>query len=213
MTIFKLSKLIRVKILKNNQNHLIYFFIWKQASIALMINHLLIFSFICWKQLSHLAHIIATINMGRSFLPSPTPHPPRPNYTIDRSLSLSLLSLTHTNTLQCVFFSDQERELKNIMELVVYHVLMCILVVFVYLLLRVACETIWCYWLTPRRIRKTMEKQGVRGPKPRFLVGNIHDMASLVAKSTSHDMDSINHDIVGRLLPQFVCWSKTYGNY
>lgn len=109
MTIFKLSKLIRVKILENNQNHLIYFFIWKQASIALMINHLLIFSFICRKQLSHLAHIIATINMGRSFLPSPTPHPPRPN-SLSLSLSISLLSLTHTNTLQCVFFFFWSRE-------------------------------------------------------------------------------------------------------
>ncbi|KZV35645.1 hypothetical protein F511_31025 [Dorcoceras hygrometricum] len=56
-----------------------------------------------------------------------------------------------------------------------------------------------------------MEKQGVYGPKPRFLVGNILEMASLVAKSTSDDMDSINHDIVGRLLPHFVSWSESYG--
>ncbi|KAL2551800.1 Cytokinin hydroxylase [Forsythia ovata] len=56
-----------------------------------------------------------------------------------------------------------------------------------------------------------MEKQGVRGPKPRFLLGNIMDMASLVSKSTCQDMDSISHDIVGRLLPHFVVWSKLYG--
>ncbi|CAI9766929.1 unnamed protein product [Fraxinus pennsylvanica] len=56
-----------------------------------------------------------------------------------------------------------------------------------------------------------MEKQGVRGPKPRFLLGNIMDMASLVAKSTSQDMVTISHDIVGRLLPHFVVWSKLYG--
>ncbi|XP_057969772.1 cytokinin hydroxylase-like isoform X2 [Malania oleifera] len=86
-----------------------------------------------------------------------------------------------------------------------------VLVVLLTLFLRVAHQTISCYWLTPRRIRKNMEKQGVRGPKPRFLVGNISDMASLVAKSTSHDMDSINHDIVSRLLPHFVTWSKQYG--
>ena len=56
-----------------------------------------------------------------------------------------------------------------------------------------------------------MENQGVRGPKPRFLVGNIMDMAALVSKSTSTDMDSISHDTVGRLLPHFVAWSKQYG--
>ncbi|GMP85320.1 hypothetical protein CsSME_00038525 [Camellia sinensis var. sinensis] len=56
-----------------------------------------------------------------------------------------------------------------------------------------------------------MEKQGVYGPKPRFLVGKISDMASLVSKSTSKCMDSINHDIVGRLLPHFLIWSKQYG--
>ncbi|KAA8547807.1 hypothetical protein F0562_004236 [Nyssa sinensis] len=90
-------------------------------------------------------------------------------------------------------------------------VLLALLVVFLYLFMRVAYETISCYCLTPRRIMKIMEKQRVRGPKPRFLVGNILDMASLVAKSTSKDMDSINHDIVGRLLPHFLVWSKIYG--
>ncbi|KAL7195413.1 hypothetical protein ACSBR1_035605 [Camellia fascicularis] len=56
-----------------------------------------------------------------------------------------------------------------------------------------------------------MEKQGVYGPKPRFLVGKISDMASLVSKSTSKCMDSINHDIVGRLLLHCLIWSKQYG--
>ncbi|XP_027078123.1 cytokinin hydroxylase-like [Coffea eugenioides] len=90
-------------------------------------------------------------------------------------------------------------------------VLAAILVACVTMLIKVAYETISCYWLTPRRIKKIMVKQGVRGPKPRFLVGNIMDMASFVSKSTSQDMDSINHDIVGRLLPHYVAWSKIYG--
>ncbi|KAL8456231.1 hypothetical protein ACS0TY_033629 [Phlomoides rotata] len=56
-----------------------------------------------------------------------------------------------------------------------------------------------------------MEKQGVRGPKPRFLVGNILDVAALVGKSTAADMDSIHHDVVPRLLSHYVLWSKVYG--
>ncbi|KAH7847065.1 hypothetical protein Vadar_021472 [Vaccinium darrowii] len=90
-------------------------------------------------------------------------------------------------------------------------VFVALLVVFLFVLVRVAYETLTCYWITPRRIKKTMEKQGVRGPKPRLLTGNILEMASLVSKSTSKDMDSINHDIVGRLLPHFLVWSKLYG--
>ena len=57
-----------------------------------------------------------------------------------------------------------------------------------------------------------MEKQGVRGPKPRFLTGNILDMASLVSKATAQDMETISHDIVDRLLPHYVAWSTQYGN-
>ncbi|KAK7266781.1 hypothetical protein RIF29_19436 [Crotalaria pallida] len=86
-----------------------------------------------------------------------------------------------------------------------------LLVIFVTLVFKVAYDTILCYWLTPRRIKKIMERQGVRGPKPRFLTGNIIDMASLVSTSISQDMKTINHDIVGRLLPHFVAWSTQYG--
>ncbi|KAL3619007.1 hypothetical protein CASFOL_037235 [Castilleja foliolosa] len=96
------------------------------------------------------------------------------------------------------------------MELVVLITSM-LLFLSLYLFSKVLYDTVSCYWLTPRRIKKIMEKQGVRGPKPRFIVGNILDMASLVSTSTSKQMDSISHDIVGRLLPHFILWSKSYG--
>ncbi|OWM64438.1 cytokinin hydroxylase-like [Punica granatum] len=89
--------------------------------------------------------------------------------------------------------------------------LTAILVIFLTWFLGVAYVTISCYWLTPRRIKKVMERQGVRGPSPQFLLGNIPDMASLVSKSTSCGMDSIRHDIVDRLLPHYVLWSKQFG--
>lgn len=93
------------------------------------------------------------------------------------------------------------------MAMVVIIVVICIIL----MSLKIGYETLSCYYLTPRRIMKLMEKQGVRGPKPRFLVGNILDMASLVSKSTSNDIDFIHHDIVPRLLPHYVAWSKIYG--
>jgi hypothetical protein len=90
-------------------------------------------------------------------------------------------------------------------------VITTLLVLFLSLFVKIAYDTIVCYFLNPRRIKKIMERQGVRGPKPRLLIGNILDMASFVAKTTSQDMNSINHDIVGRLLPHYVAWSKQYG--
>ncbi|GAV75663.1 p450 domain-containing protein [Cephalotus follicularis] len=86
-----------------------------------------------------------------------------------------------------------------------------LLVMFLSLFIKVAYDTLSCYWITPRRIKKIMERQGVRGPKPRPLIGNILDMASFVSQSTSKDMNSIHHDIVDRLLPHYVAWSKLYG--
>ena len=92
-------------------------------------------------------------------------------------------------------------------------VLKAVLLVLMSLLARAVYNMLWCYWLTPRRIRKIMDRQGVRGPKPRLLVGNILDMAALIEKSTLHDMNSITHDVVSRLLPHYVAWSKQYGTW
>uniref|UniRef100_A0A803M4E0 Cytochrome P450 n=1 Tax=Chenopodium quinoa TaxID=63459 RepID=A0A803M4E0_CHEQI len=90
-----------------------------------------------------------------------------------------------------------------------------VLTAFVFIFLswfvRVTYETLSFYWLSPRRIKKIMEKQGVRGPKPRPLIGNILDMATLVSSSTSNDMPTISHDIVARLLPHYLLWSRKYG--
>ncbi|WVZ13653.1 hypothetical protein V8G54_011219 [Vigna mungo] len=86
-----------------------------------------------------------------------------------------------------------------------------LLVIFVSVVLKVGYDTISCYWLTPMRIRKMMKKQGVHGPKPSFLIGNITEMTSLVSTAVSQDMKTISHDIVGRILPHFVVWSNQYG--
>lgn len=77
--------------------------------------------------------------------------------------------------------------------------------------LRAVWVTMSCYCLTPRRIRRVMARQGVHGPMPRFLIGNLLDVTALVSKATSGDMVSTDHDIVGRLLPHYVLWSKQYG--
>ncbi|KAI3813489.1 hypothetical protein L1987_18214 [Smallanthus sonchifolius] len=90
-------------------------------------------------------------------------------------------------------------------------VLWACLLAFLYLFIKVAYQTLDCYLLTPIRIKNIMSRQGVRGPKPGFLIGNLLDIASLTSKSTSFDMPTIDHDIIPRLLPHFVLWSKIYG--
>lgn len=90
-------------------------------------------------------------------------------------------------------------------------ILITLLAILVTLLFKVAYGTISSYVLTPIRIKKIMEEQGVCGPKSRFLTGNLNDISTFVSKATSQDMEAINHDIVGRLLPHFVAWSSQYG--
>uniref|UniRef100_A0ACD5XL45 Uncharacterized protein n=1 Tax=Avena sativa TaxID=4498 RepID=A0ACD5XL45_AVESA len=79
------------------------------------------------------------------------------------------------------------------------------------LLLRAVWVTLSCYFLTPMRIRRAMAAQGVHGPPPRPLVGNLREVSALVAKATAGDIPSLSHDTVGRLMPHYVHWSGIYG--
>ncbi|TVU09492.1 hypothetical protein EJB05_42968, partial [Eragrostis curvula] len=79
------------------------------------------------------------------------------------------------------------------------------------LLLRAVWVALSYYCLTPMRIRRVMARQGVHGPPPRPLIGNLRDVSALVAQSTADDMPSLSHDIVGRLMPHYVLWSRVYG--
>ena len=67
-------------------------------------------------------------------------------------------------------------------------VLTALLIVLGSLLLRAAYNTISCYWLTPRRIKKIMGKQGVGSPKPQFLVENIMDVEKKDTQPEIHEV-------------------------
>lgn len=68
------------------------------------------------------------------------------------------------------------------------------------------------YVWEPCRIRRFMERQGVKGPPPSFMVGNLIAIANLREKETVNDMECLSHDIVDRLLPHYIKYSRIYGN-
>lgn len=70
--------------------------------------------------------------------------------------------------------------------------------------------------LKPRRLRSVLQKQGVRGPKPSFLLGNIPDMVkkqSTISKPLQEEEEEMGmiHNCPPLIFPQLVEWSKEYG--
>ena len=85
-----------------------------------------------------------------------------------------------------------------------------VLVLF-FIIVRVIFVFLKAYVWEPLRIRRFMERQGVKGPPPSFMVGNLMAIANLCEKATVNDMESLSHDIVNRILPHYVKYSRIYG--
>jgi hypothetical protein len=85
------------------------------------------------------------------------------------------------------------------------------LLIVVLIIVGAVSEFFKVYVWDPRRIRSFMERQGVKGPPPSFMVGNLMAIANLQEEETADDMESLSHDIVGRLLPHYVKYSRIYG--
>ncbi|GLJ42210.1 hypothetical protein SUGI_0873890 [Cryptomeria japonica] len=61
-----------------------------------------------------------------------------------------------------------------------------------------------------------LNKQGVRGPPPLFMLGNLLDMKKINEESVQKfqgnvEINSVRHDIWAVLFPQFKQWSRIYG--
>jgi hypothetical protein len=68
--------------------------------------------------------------------------------------------------------------------------------------------------LKPKRLRSILRKQGIRGPPPSFLLGNIGDMKKSSA-SKAHQQkgeQAITHNCSSAFFPFFDEWRKSYGN-
>ncbi|KAL6142720.1 hypothetical protein ACLB2K_060997 [Fragaria x ananassa] len=72
------------------------------------------------------------------------------------------------------------------------------------------------FWFEPRRIRTVLSKQGIRGPPPTFLSGNVPEMQkiqSALIKNTHEALDShhLNHNWLPSVFPYIHEWAKEYG--
>ena len=72
------------------------------------------------------------------------------------------------------------------------------------------CDTLI---LKPKRLRSKLRRQGIRGPPPSFLLGNINDMKKMKPNSskTPPGEQAISHNCSSALFPFFELWSKEYG--
>ncbi|KAI5084612.1 hypothetical protein GOP47_0000781 [Adiantum capillus-veneris] len=66
-------------------------------------------------------------------------------------------------------------------------------------------------WWTPKRHAIVAQKQGLRGPAPRLLLGNVMEIKRL-RESVPDALHAFRHDLtLQQLLPENVLWSKLYG--
>ena len=70
--------------------------------------------------------------------------------------------------------------------------------------------------LKPKRLRSILRKQGIRGPPPSFLLGNIGDMKKMKSspsKAQQKGEQVITHNCSSAIFPFFDEWRKSYGNH
>ena len=73
--------------------------------------------------------------------------------------------------------------------------------------------------LKPRRLRSNLQKQGIRGPSPSILLGNIPEIKKIQLEARSRtppndnlsDVVSIAHDWPSTVLSHLLQWRNEYG--
>ncbi|GMN41101.1 hypothetical protein TIFTF001_010316 [Ficus carica] len=71
-------------------------------------------------------------------------------------------------------------------------------------------------WLKSERVRRKLRMQGIKGPTPSFLYGNLPEMQkiqlqTLKASPPNHHSEFVAHDYTSTLFPYFEQWRKEYG--
>lgn len=70
-------------------------------------------------------------------------------------------------------------------------------------------------WLKSQRLRWKLQRQGIKGPHPSLLYGNVPEMQRIQSSTKSiscSSVDFIAHDYTSTLFPYFERWRKLYGS-
>ena len=67
------------------------------------------------------------------------------------------------------------------------------------------------YVLSPRRVKRVLERQGVSGPPPQWIMGNMAERRKMVQEVQQKDMEVGDYNILPRIVPFHVKWTKQYG--
>ncbi|XP_022750367.1 cytochrome P450 714A1-like [Durio zibethinus] len=68
-------------------------------------------------------------------------------------------------------------------------------------------------WLKSQRLRRKLRMQGIKGPPPSFLYGNVPEMQQiqLKARKARSQTEIVAHDYTSTIFPFFDHWRKEYG--
>lgn len=78
----------------------------------------------------------------------------------------------------------------------------------------VAVKVLEVLWWRPRRVEEHFARQGITGPRYRFLVGCVREMVALMVAASAKPMPPPyrSHNVLPRVLAFYHHWKKIYGN-
>ena len=80
------------------------------------------------------------------------------------------------------------------------------------LILWLISRSLWHLVWRPYAVAGWFERQGIRGPPYRFVLGSLWEMKQmLVAERTKAPLDISSHDYTSRINPFFHKWAADYG--
>lgn len=95
----------------------------------------------------------------------------------------------------------------------------CALPLFVFLLFCLIMYAVYDLCLKAKILRSKLKKQGVDGPAPSFVLGNIPDIQKIKSKVSAEDAstynfnESLSLDCRSILLPHISQWTKQFGMF
>jgi hypothetical protein len=75
----------------------------------------------------------------------------------------------------------------------------------------IVLRTVDKFVITPMRIKRIMNGQGVKGPSSHLILGNLPELTMLEEAATKKDMKTGDYDIVSHVQPFHVQNSQAYG--